>query len=505
MFDTLNINRAYILGALRRFRLAQFNPNLWIKFLLGAFVSVSGYSLLFLQPAATPYYTGFAALLIPLIFVVASGVGAAGPLKLVLILIVGMVYLEPQILITQTLPIRLIGDGMIVGAVVGWVLTRPSIPSAALIPASLIGTYSILHFAMPFAIGTNTWFGTYEALVIARYPILIALSAAAFRIDGNTRWLLVILATGSIVIGAAGVIETLKVGNFNHWMNDTYLAWRQLSPNEVDLVSSKLVRVRGLLGNPIDTGVLLAASAGVWIVALRNSNVLWMWISVLVVISIISFTVFGTGSRTAIGIAGVGVVIGVAWLLITRKQGGTIAVLISLFVVPILIMGASLGNTNVRNTMVTSVGRSIQIPASIIFADDQRDRGVGTPYESITKRFNEIASTPMTVLGTDPSSLQGRDAEYFDIILSYGIIAVIPYVAFWIIFAWRTGKAAFSTRRDGFAMVAHWIVVTAAVSAWGKGLLFDPSMMVMVAVVAGVVIGLDDGEPTKIPPSSDGA
>jgi hypothetical protein len=469
---------------LRRVNFERPSP---LRFSAGGSLALAGIAALLMLASGSAEHGGITTFFIGLLFITAAGVGASYSLRPILVAVIALEFIEPEILLTRSVPINPIGEGLILGAAVGWLFGRRSIPTATYIPAALIGTFVILHFAMPIAVGIWTWTGSYEAIVIARYPLLIFLSASTFRHDHEVRWLLLATAVGSLVVGVAGLIESFRIGNINIWLNEWVVSWQRLTSNEIEEAAFHSTRIRGLFGAPIQTGAALAISLGVWLIALFNTDSFWRRLGLLLALSVIIFTWFGTGTRTGYLAFGSGVLMAIIWVIVYQRGQLRITgtALITLLVIPVFILIMSVANSDVRQTLDIAYHRTVDIPVSLL------TDGEKVNDESVAKRIWEFDNTPLTLIGTDPTSLQGRDNEYFDIILSYGVIPVFPYIAFWLLMAWMATRRLLRVRDSQFTLFVLWLAVTSMTVALGKSLFFDPVILVLSSVAFGALIGLD--------------
>ena len=201
-------------------------------FAVGLFIVVG----LALHPSINAYHTGFAGLVVSGIFLASAVAGSASKRMHILVALLFLVFLEPEVKITNSLQFIIVSNGLIVGAISSWFIEKPKIAKSSLpILAAIAGMFT-MTLVFSLLLGAMAWIHIHDALMFVKYGIVAVLAFSVTSRD--VKLIVVVIAVSSSIVAAVAIFQAFNISWFGQWMYETYFSARNYSAEEIGHLST---------------------------------------------------------------------------------------------------------------------------------------------------------------------------------------------------------------------------------------------------------------------------
>ena len=437
-----------------------------------------------LHPSVNAYHTGFAGLFVSAIFLTAVVAGATVRRIYVLVALLFLVFVEPEVTITNSLVFNIVSNGLLIGAGTAWLLSKPYIAKSSLPILAAIAGVGLMAVLLPAVVGMLSWIHIHDALMFGKFGLVIIL-AMSIRPETKT-WSMVAasIAAGSFLVAMFIIVQSFHIPAINNWMFSTYLSARNFTEAELPELANNYARAYGVAG-PVDSAALLVMSFGAWFVLLIKSDSLRRSILAATGTSLILIAIYLTGSRLGIAIAVPVLLMGIVWFKAARSDRPLLRTFaVTLAFALLAVIGITLTNSSFGETVRTTNARVTSTIPNLLR---------GQPDPSFRDRIDEYAQLDLGSFRVTGVRNTEWTSEYIVLIYRFGLAGFLLVWQFWIMILIRSVRASSQAIMKSDRMlgvVAVIAVLSTVVAAIGTHSILDPSRMTLVLIAVGLTPAL---------------
>ena len=431
-----------------------------------------------LHPSINAYHTGFAGLVVSGIFIASAVAGSAGKRMHVLVALLFLAFIEPETKITNSLQFNIVSNGLIIGAILSWVIEKPKIAKSSLpILAAIAGMFT-MTLVFPILLGSLMWIHIHDALMFVKYGIVGVLALSVTNRDAKS--IVVVIAVSSAAVAAVSIFQAFNFSWFGEWMYETYFSAKNYSTEEIGHMSTVHARSSGVAG-PIGNALFLMTSLGAWFVLIIRSKTTPQMAFASLGISAVILAIYLTGSRLGLLTAAPALVLGLVWWSsLGRPSVQSKFLSMSAILVLVFVLVASIFSSSFALSTLTSTERYVMTIPNLLR---------GTPDDSFEERLADYSNVELSYFDVSAERETGRTSEYLVLLKRYGMAGFLLVWQLWLMVVVRATRAAnnapsMSDRSMG--IVSMVVAMTMVIGGIGNGALQDPSRMTVLLIVVGL-------------------
>jgi hypothetical protein len=402
----------------------------------------------------------------------------------VLVALLFLVFVEPEVTVTNTLRFDIVSNGLLIGAGTAWLLDRRRIAESSLPILAAIAGVGLMAVLLPAVAGTLGWIHIHDALMFGKFGLVVIL-AISIRPEAKMWWIVAgSIAVGSFLVATFIIVQSFHIPPISAWMFSTYLSARGFTDAELPQLVNTYSRAYGVAG-PINSAALLAMRLGAWFVLLIKSSSARNSLVLAAGLSFVLIAVYLTGSRLGIAIAVPILLMGVVWVKAARRDRPLVRTVAATMTFAVLVViGITLTNYSFGETIRSTNARVTSTIPNLLR---------GQPDPSFRDRIDEYAQLDLGSFRLTGARDTEWTSEYVVLIYRFGLAGFLLVWQIWIMLLVRSVRAssrAISESDRLLGIVAVVAVLSVVIAAIGTHSILDPSRMTLVLIAVGLTPAL---------------